>query len=74
MNKAPPPMDRETRDKAFAAVRSAMRKFNAGQPQDEICVFCAGPLSVEGLPPGGPYTMWATRCPCGKSNGMFKGL
>lgn len=37
-------------------------------------MFCGGPLAVEGMPLGGPYTMWAIRCPCGKSNGELKGL
>jgi hypothetical protein len=66
--------DKAQREKAFAAVRAAIAKVNAGKPQDEVCAFCQKPLVVEGLPPGGPFTQWQVHCPCGKSNGIIKGL
>lgn len=61
-------------DRAFAAVRAAVARAAADQPQDQVCAFCEQPLIVEGLPPGGPHTQWLVRCPCGKSNTTIKGL
>jgi hypothetical protein len=66
--------DAEKRDATMDAIRRAIRKVNAGEPQDEVCAFCGGPLLVEGAPPGGPYTQWFVSCPCGRSNGVIKGL
>lgn len=74
MKSEPRTIDPATRERAFAAVRSAIRKVNGGQTPDETCVFCGGLLKVEGMPPGGPFTMWVIRCPCAMSNGEFKGL
>jgi hypothetical protein len=66
--------DSKIRERAWTAVRSAIGKVRAGQPQDEVCVFCGGTLVVEGMPPGGPFSIWLISCPCGKSNGEMKGL
>ncbi len=60
--------------RAVEAVRSAIRKFNLGQPPDEPCVFCGQPIVVEGWPKDGPVTLWMTHCPCKKSNSTWKGL
>jgi hypothetical protein len=59
---------------AFARVRAAIAKLNAGERHDEACVFCDKPLVIVGLPPGGLFTAWLIHCPCGKSDGTIKGL
>jgi len=33
-----------------------------------------GTITVEGMPPCGPYTSWIYGCPCGKTAGSLKGL
>ncbi len=66
--------DKAQIDRAWETVRSAVRKFNAGEPQDELCVFCRGKLVVTGFPKDGPYTSWEVRCPCGKGSATLKGL
>jgi hypothetical protein len=66
--------DKAKAKEAFARVRAAIAKLNAGQPYDEVCVCCGRPLEIMGLPPGGPFTQWLIHCPCGKSAGKFFGL
>lgn len=74
MTNEPRTNDPNIRERAWAAVLSAIDKVRAGQPQDEVCVLCGGTIIVEGLPPGGPFSSWSFICPCGKSNGELKGL
>jgi len=66
--------DKAQIDRAVQSVRAAVRKFNAGKPQDEECVFCHGKIVVDGFPRSGPYSSWQVHCPCGKSNTTLKGL
>ena len=65
--------DRQKVEKTWEAAHRAIAAVNAGEPYDEVCAFCGGKLVVEALPPA-PSTQWFIRCPCGKSNGIFKGL
>jgi hypothetical protein len=69
-----PTIDDALIERATAAVRAAVREFNAGKTPHESCVFCDGELIVEGHPKGGPYSSWTIHCPCGKSNTRLKGL
>jgi hypothetical protein len=61
-------------ERALAAAQQAIATFKRGEAPSIPCVFCNRPIEIEGLPPGGPYTQFQTRCPCGKSSGSFKGL
>jgi cytochrome c5 len=66
--------DKAQIDRAWESVQAAVRKFNAGKPQDEECVFCHATIVVDGFPTDGPCSSWDVHCPCGKSNTTLKGL
>jgi hypothetical protein len=59
---------------AQQAVELALQQFRLGEPITAQCHFSNDALVVTGSPPGGPFTQWDVRCPCGKSNSVFKGL
>jgi hypothetical protein len=61
-------------DAAWASVERAVSRVQQSLPPNEPCVFCGGAITVEGLPPSGPYTSWIFGCPCGKTSGSLKGL
>jgi hypothetical protein len=69
-----PPPSKEQIDAAWRSVERAMGRAQQSLPPNEPCVFCGGAITVEGLPPSGPYTSWIFGCPCGKTSGSLKGL
>jgi hypothetical protein len=71
-DEAPP--SKEQIDAAWKSVERAVSLARRSLPPSEPCVFCGGAITVEGLPPSGPYTSWIFGCPCGKTTGSLKGL
>jgi hypothetical protein len=69
-----PPPSKEQVDAAWKSVERAVGRVRQSLPPNEPCVFCGGAITVEGLPPSGPYTSWIFGCPCGKTSGSLKGL
>ncbi len=67
-------IDDATVERMFAAARRAISATVAGRSHQEVCPVCAGALQVIGYPAGGPFSAFDVRCPCGKSNGRFKGF
>jgi len=72
-----PPLSPEELEKLkanFAAAKRAIAEVSAGRVPTERCVFCDGLIVVTPFPTEPPYTSFVTGCPCGKSQGQFKGL
>jgi hypothetical protein len=54
----------------------ALEQSQYGEEVDQRCVFCDGAIAVEPLTLNGESrpTSWRHSCPCGKCNGMMRGL
>lgn len=54
----------------------ALGQCQYGDPVDQLCHSCRGPITVEALTLGGETraTSWRHSCPCGKCNGTMRGL
>ena len=54
----------------------ALGQSQYGDPVDQLCFFCNGPILVEPLTLRGEGrpTAWRHSCPCGKCNGTMRGL
>lgn len=73
-NPPPSPEELEKLKANFAVVKRAVAEARAGKVPSEHCVFCDQPIVVTTFPTEPPYTSFVTGCPCGKSQGQFKGL
>lgn len=54
----------------------ALGQSQYGDPVDQLCFFCDGPIAVEPLTLNveSRPTSWRHSCPCGKCDGMMRGL
>lgn len=73
-NPPPSPEDLAKLKANFAAAKRGIERLRAGHAPDEKCAFCDQPIIITPFPDKPPYTSFVTSCPCGKSQGQFKGL
>jgi hypothetical protein len=74
---AKPPLSSEDQRKLaanLAAAKRGIERLRRGQSPSESCAFCNQPITITPFPETPPYTSFVTGCPCGKSQGQFKGL
>ncbi|EYF05145.1 hypothetical protein [Chondromyces apiculatus] len=59
---------------AWAVVQRAVSFVRHGKPHHEVCRFCRQPLRIEHASLDLQHAQLFIGCPCGKSNGIIKGL
>ena len=62
-----------TKARGIESVEAALRATWSGRASEEVCPVCDGLIVVDSLPPHQP-TQWRIWCPCGRCNGIMKGL
>ena len=69
-------LDAERLPAGAREVLIALGQSQYGDPIDQLCHFCRGPILVEPLTLNVETrsTSWRHSCPCGKCNGTMRGL